>query len=292
VLGQVRVTSEVIPETKEFLFGLIPSKRDIFHVWISTLDGGTLFEALRERGTETLEKGEEEMEKTLTSFLGNRIFTLRDILKEERQAIFQKLIEKDLEEHLRIYSELYERSKQTVEALVREEFGIPYEIRVAAEVTLSHQLLKAVKDLRSDLKGALLRKGDIDKIIDEARRLGYNLRKEETILVLKEMLKERMGRLRGFKEDPESGSQEEEIEALILLIDQFERWGLEIPKEEAQDLMDEILYEHIGRMEESWWGEGKEKPFSRSLILLAEKLDFNVENFSKMLDAATSAAHP
>jgi hypothetical protein len=57
------------------------------------------------------------------------------------------------------------------------------------------------------------------------------------------MLKERMGRLRGFKEYPESGSQEGEIEALILLLDQVERWGLEIPKEEVQDLMDEMLKE-------------------------------------------------
>jgi hypothetical protein len=101
-----------------------------------------------------------------------------------------------------------------------------------------------------------------------------------------------MGHLCGLKEGLDLGSQEEQIEALILLLDQIERWGLEIPKEEVQDLMDEILDEHIGGMEESWWGEGKEKPFPRSLILLAEKLDFNVEKFSKMVDTATSVAHP
>jgi alpha-amylase/alpha-mannosidase (GH57 family) len=284
VLGQVRVTSDIISETKEFLFGLIPSTKDIFRTWVSEYDGGILFNTLREKGTETLEKGEEEMEKTLTSLLGNRIFTLRDVLKEEKQAIFQKLIEKDLKEYLKIYAELYDRSKQTVEALAREGFEIPYEIRVAAEVTLSDQLLKAVKDLRRDLKGAL-RKGDIDKIIDEAKRLGYHLRKEETILVLKDMLKESMGRLRGLKEGLDLGSQEEQIEALILLLDQAEKWGLEIPKEEVQDSMDEILKEYVLGLEESWWGEGKGKPFSPKLISLADKLDFNVERFSKMVNS-------
>jgi hypothetical protein len=240
----VRVTSEVIPETKEFLFGLIPSKKDIFRTWVSEFKGEVLFDTLKEKGSETLEKGEEEMGKTLTSLLGNRIFTVRDVLKEEKQAILQNLIEKDLKEHLRIYAELYERSKQTVEALAREGFEIPYEIRVAAEVTLSDQLLKAVKDLRSDLKGAL-RKGDIDKIIDEAKRLGYHPRKEETILVLKDMLKQSMGRLCGLKEGPDLGSQEEQIEALTLLLDQVERWGLETPKEEVQDSMDEMLKEYV-----------------------------------------------
>jgi alpha-amylase/alpha-mannosidase (GH57 family) len=287
VLGQVRVSSEIIPEAKEFLFGLIPSKKDIFRTWVSEHKGEVLFNRLKERGSEGLEKGEEEMEKTLTSLLGNCIFTIRDVLKEERQTIFQKLIEKDLKEHLRIYAELYERSKQMVEALTREGFEIPYEIRVAAEVTLSGQLLKAVKDLRSDLKGAL-RKGDIDHIIDEARRLGYHLRKEETILVLKGMLKERMERLRGLREGPDLESQEEQIEALILLLDQFERWGLEIPKEEVQDSMHEILKEYVLGLEESWWGEGKGKPFSPQLISLAEKLGFNVERFSKVVGSAIS----
>ncbi len=290
VLGQVRVTSEIIPEPKEFLFGLIPSTKDIFRTWVSEYDGGILFNTLREKGTETLEKGEEEMGKTLTSLLGNRIFTIRDVLKEEKQAILQKLIEKDLKEHLRIYSELYERSKQIVEALAREGFEIPYEIRVAAEVTLSDQLLKVVKELRSDLKGAL-RKGDIDKIIDEAKRLGYHLRKEETILVLKDMLRQGMGRLCGLKEGPDLGSQEEQIEALILLLDQVERWGLEIPKEEVQDSMDEILKEYVLGLEESWWGEGREKPFPVKIISLAEKLGFNVERFSKMVSPADSIAH-
>ena len=282
VLGQVRVTSEIIPETKAFLFGLIPFKKDIFRTWISEFNGGILFDTLREKRTETLEKGEEEMEKILTSLLGSRIFTIRDILKEERQAIFQKLIEKDLKEHLKIYAELYDRSKQTVEALAREGFEIPYEIRVAAEVTLSDQLLKAVKDLRSDLKGAL-RKGDIDKIIDEAKRLGYHLRKEETTLVLRDMLKQSMGRLRGLQEDPDLGRQEEQIKALILLLDQVERWGLEIPKEEVQDSMDEMLKEYVLGLEESWWGEGRGKPFSQKIISLAEKLGFNVDKFSKMV---------
>jgi len=287
VLGQVRVTSDLVPEPKEFLFGLIPSTKDIFRTWVSEHKGEVLFDTLREKGAESLTKDEEAMEKTLTSLLGNRIFTIRDVPKEGRQVIFQKLIEKDLKEHLKIYAELHNRSKQTVETLAREGFEIPYEIRVAAEVTLSDRLLKAVKDLRSDLKGAL-RKGEIDRIIDEAKHLGYHLRKEETILVLKDMLKQSMGRLRGLKEGLDPESQEEQIEALILLLDQAERWGLDIPKEEVQDGMDEMLKEYVGSLEKSWWGDGREKPFASNLILLAAKLGFNVERFSKMVGIPAS----
>jgi alpha-amylase/alpha-mannosidase (GH57 family) len=287
VLGQVRVTSDIISERKEFLFGSIPSRKDIFRTWVSEFNGGVLFDTLREKGAESLTKDEEEMEKVLTSLLGNRVFTTRDVPKEERQVIFQKLIEKDLNEHVKIYAELHDRSKHMVEALAGEGFEIPYEIRVAAEVTLSDRLLEAVKDLRRDLKGTL-RKGEIDRIIDEAKHLGYHLRKEETILVLKDMLTQSVGRLRGLKEDVDPGSQGEQIEALILLLDQAEGWGLDIPKEEVQDGMDEMLKEYVLGLEESWWGEGKEKPFSLKIISLAEKLGFNVERFSKMVGIPAS----
>jgi hypothetical protein len=144
--------------------------------------------------------------------------------------------------------------------------------------------------LRSDLKG-VLRKGDIDKIIDEAKRLGYHLRKEEPLLVLKAILGEGMGGLHRPEGTCDLKRQEEQIEALILLLDQVERWGLEIPKEEAQDLMDEMLKEYVLGLEESWWGEGRKKPFSLKIISLAEKLGFSVERFSKMVGPADSMAH-
>jgi hypothetical protein len=50
--------------------------------------------------------------------------------------------------------------------------------------------------------------------------------------------------------------------------------------------MDEMLKEYVGGLEESWWGNGSEKPFPPNLIQLAEKLDFNVEKFSKMVNPA------
>jgi len=101
VVGQVRVTSEIIPEPKEFLFGLISSKKEVFRTWVSESKGSPSFDTLREKGLESLGRGEEEIDKVLTSFLGNRLFTIQDTFKEERQAIFQKLIQKEFDEHCR-----------------------------------------------------------------------------------------------------------------------------------------------------------------------------------------------
>jgi alpha-amylase/alpha-mannosidase (GH57 family) len=280
-LGQVKVTSEIIPESEEFFFGLFRSMKGVFRTWV--LENKNLFDfnKLKERCLESLEKSEEEMAKLLSSFLGNRTFTIGDTFKEERRLIFQKLIEDELNEHRRIYAELFNRTKDAVEPLVREGFEIPFEIRVAAEVTLSHRLLKEVERLTSDDKSTE-EKEEISRIVDEARRFGYHLRREEPLRILNEMLREKMTLLRTAGGSDIMG-QEERIEQIIAFLHLAEKWGFEVSKGEAQDLMDEMLKEYVGGLEKSWWGNGTEKPFPRNLILLAEKLDFNVERFSKVV---------
>jgi alpha-amylase/alpha-mannosidase (GH57 family) len=293
VLGQVNVTPEIIPEPKEFLFGLISSKKDIFRTWVTECKDGLEFNILKERTLESLGKGAEEIARILTSLLGNRIFTIRDIFKEEKQPIFHKLIQEELNEHRRIYAELFDKTKQTVEALVREGLEIPYEIRVAAEVTLSDRLLREVEDLKRDFKTTMER-AEIDKIINEAREYSFQLRKEEPALILSGLLKERMEILKETMVRYPSASPEEDklkaekVEELIRLLDLAEKWGFKLQKEEVQGLMDEMLKEYVWALEKSWWGESAEKPFPLNLILLAGKLDFNVERFVKMIGSAIS----
>jgi alpha-amylase/alpha-mannosidase (GH57 family) len=286
VLGQVKVTSEIIPEPKEFFFGLFRFPEETLQTWVSERKDGLGFETLREKGLESLGKSKDEMAKILTSLLGNRIFTIRDVFKEERQAIFQKLIEDELNEHRHIYGKLFDRSKKAVEALAKEGFEIPFEIRVAAEVTLSHRLLREVEKLKNDDKSTT-EKGEIERIVDEARKFGYHLRREEPLLILNQMVKEKMELLQEAERSDLRG-QAEQIEEIITYLDRLEKWGFEISKEETQDLMDEMLEEYVGGLEKSWWGNGTERPFPANLILLAEKLGFNMKRFSKIVGSAIS----
>ncbi len=279
VVGQVRVTSEIILESKEFFFGLIPSKKDIFRTWVAEKKEGFGFGDLREKTQEGLGKGEEEMTKVLTSLLGNLTFTVRDTFKEERQAIFQKLIQKQFDEHCQVYADLFDRTRQAVEALSRGGLEIPYEIRVAAEMTLSDRLFREIKELKRDLKGTVERK-KIDEIVEEATEHRYQLRKEKSLLALNEILMGRMKVLRKSK-GSDLSRQSEWIKEIMTLLDLAKKWGFEISSEEAQNLMAEILEECVEDLEKCWWENGTPKLFSPDLILLAERLGFNVERFSK-----------
>ena len=287
VIGQVRVTSEIIPESKEFLFGLISSKKEVFRNWVSEKREGIDFNTLKEKGHERFGKGEKEMTKLLTSLLGNRPFTVQDTFKEERQAIFQKLIQKEFDEHCQIYADLFDRTKQVVEALSREGLEIPFEIRVAAEVTLSDRLFQEIDELKRDFRKTKERE-EIDRIIEEAKEHGYHLRREKSLLVLNEILMERMNALQKSK-GPDLSRQSELAEEVLTLLDLAKEWEFEIPLGEAQNLMSQVLEECVGGLEQCWWENGTPKLFSPNLITLADKLGFNVERFSKITGPNNSA---
>ena len=230
------------------------------------------------------------MSQTLNGLLGDCIFTIRDAFKEERQAIFRRLIQKEVDEHIRIYAELFDKNKQAIEAIAREGLEIPYEFRVGAEVALSHRLLNEIEELEKDFE-ATVKKGKIDRIVEEARQYGYHLRREEPLLILNGMLKERMEALQRaiMQNQPPHPEEvrEEKLEEVILLLDLAEKWGFELWKEEPQNLMGEMLDECVGGLEKCWWGEGAERrPFPPTLTILAEKLGFNAEKFSKMISGS------
>ena len=282
VLGQVRLTPDIIPEPKEFLFGLIPSASEVFHTWVSEKREDLPFDVLKQKGCGGFEKSGEEAAKVLGSLLGDRVFTMRDTFKEERQALFFKLIQKEFDEHCQIYADIFDRTKLAVEGLSREGLEIPYEIRVAAEVTLSNRLFDEIEELRKDFKAAIKRKV-IDEIVEQTREHNYHLGMERSLRFLNEILREKMNGLRENR-GLDLSRQSEQIGEIITLLDLIKKWGFEISLEEAQNLMKEMLDECIEGLEKCWWEGGEGKPFHPNLITLAEKLGFNVDRYSKITD--------
>jgi hypothetical protein len=135
--------------------------------------------------------------------------------------------------------------------------------------------------LKKDFK-VTKERGEIDRMIEEAKEHGYHLNKEKSLSVLNEMFIERMKALQENK-GSDFPWQAEQVGEIMMLLDLMKKWDFEISLDEAQNLMGQILEEGIKSLEKCWWGEGEQRPFHPSLIPLAEKLGFNVERFSKMV---------
>ena len=84
-----------------------------------------------------------------------------------------------MDEHRRIYGELFDKSRPSIETLAAAGLEIPYEIRVAAEVTLNDRLFREVERLSKEFK-VIVEQGRIDRIMEEAEQFGYRLRRDES----------------------------------------------------------------------------------------------------------------
>lgn len=281
LLGRVKVTSDNLPVSKEFVFGLLSSTETLVQNWISETSESLDFNTLRQRGKEGLEKGEMALRESLNALFGNRTFSLRDVLKEGREEIFQNFIRREIGEPIYVYEEVFKRAKPLLQILSEEGMEIPREIRIAGEITLSHRLFKEVKELEKNFESAIAR-GEIDRIVEDAKRYGCSLRKEESLSVLNKVLREKMESLQKARPS-RTMVQEGLIEKIITLLDLAKKWDLTLDLSEAQDVMDEILDECLQSMEEAWWGIGLSPPLSPLLIALAERLNFNVEKISKLI---------
>ena len=279
LIGRVRVLPEIIPETKAFLFGLIYSKETFVQNWIAEDREAVDFQAFKKRTGESFKEGEGELKETLTSLLGKRIFTIHDLFREDREEVFRHLIEKEIGDLSGVYEGIFNRAVPVIDLVTGEGMAIPYEIRMVAEICLSHRLFQEIRTWKNDVTSPLHRRR-IDHIIEDATRYGCRLYRTEPLSLLNGLLREKMDFLRK-KKYSELLAQEACIQEIVILLDCSKKWGFDLDLWEAQDLMDEILIGSIKALEESLWGAGIPKPFSRLLITLAEKLNFNIEKISK-----------
>ncbi len=279
LIGKVRVLPEIIPEPRAFLFGLIYAKETFVQNWIAEDREGVDFEAFKRRGKEGFAEGEGGLKEILTSLLGKRIFTIHDLFRENRDEIFRQLIQKEIGDLSEVYEGIFNRAEPIIDLITREGMKIPHEIRMAAEISLSHRLLQEIRAWKNDVTSTLHQR-KIDQIIEDATRYGCRLSRAEPLSILNGLLREKMDFLRK-KKYSELLTQEACIQEIVVLLDCSKKWGFDLDLWEAQDLIGEILIETIKTLEESLWGAGIPKPFSRLLITLAEKLNFNIDKISK-----------
>lgn len=282
LIGAVEVTSIPFSEKKGFLYGVLPSRKHLFRTWVRENPEPLLFDHLKEHLQRMPTGGEEEIAQHFSSSFGDRWYLFRDTLKEKREELLLGILQKETETSLQMYKTFYEENKEILNTLAEEGLEIPYEMRMAAEITLTHQLFEEIKRLSQNIK-EIQAQERIDQILLEAGRCGYHLQKEKATSMLNGLLKERVETL--FQDRKLDGLDLENlIREMILLLEFSERWGMNLDKEEARSLIGEMLDQWVSSLEETYWlGEGKPKRFPEIFITLAKKLDFNTERASRMV---------
>jgi alpha-amylase/alpha-mannosidase (GH57 family) len=280
VLGRGRFSSEIVPEPKEFLYASIRSSEDLFRTWVAGSGRGLSFEALSKKGNELQGKNDKARSDLLAAIFGDRVFTIRDIVGDEKAKIFRLLLRDEADQYGKACGELFDRSKELIRIMAGQGIEAPPEIRAAAEKALNQRLIEEIEKLKKDLTGTL-NQGGIDRIIEESRKLRIELKRGSERLLLGEILDEKMNSIENAGEGGQA-VRRETIKEILSLLESVGRWGLDLPREDAQNRIHRILRTIADTVEKSWWEGSPANPFPADLIPLAEGLGFNVDRFKKL----------
>jgi len=198
------------------------------------------------------------------------------MLQEERQLILQMLIKNRLETYDEIIARVYDDNRETIEGAIKEGLAVPPEFRAAAEHTLGRRMEQEL-EVYGERFDELKSRGVIKKIVLEAREYGYSLKNQRIKLLLREILKTKIERLR-------LDGNEQEITALQRLLEFSAEIEVKVSTNEEQNSLYGILKTRLPELvERAKSGNDTARGAARTLIQLADKMQFNTEKFTEML---------
>ncbi|MEM9540850.1 MAG: DUF3536 domain-containing protein [Cyanobacteria bacterium P01_E01_bin.42] len=147
-VGQLRLISEITRETQEFIFAVLHFGGWDFHCCIQPFIGRLAYSQIKEKLFAAL--NDASVAKTLfamTRVFGDRVFDLETLFAEERQWIVQQVANKSKDNLDRLFTQAYRDNYSLLQAFYREELPVPQELKVSAEIAISHRCLKVLAQL-------------------------------------------------------------------------------------------------------------------------------------------------
>jgi alpha-amylase/alpha-mannosidase (GH57 family) len=145
-VGHLRLVSEITRETMEFTFAVLHLGGWDFHCCIQPFIGRLAYSQLKDKLFGMLNHASiAKMMMVMTQTFGDRAFDLEDLFAEERHRIIQQLTENTRTRLDQLYAQVYRDNYGVLMAFHRDELPVPPELQVAADITLSHRCLSAVR---------------------------------------------------------------------------------------------------------------------------------------------------
>ncbi|MEL6496439.1 MAG: DUF3536 domain-containing protein [Cyanobacteria bacterium J06623_7] len=245
-LGQIKLTSQITWENKHFVFAALHLGGWDFYCCISEFDGRLAYTELKQQlFSEIKQASSAKVILTMNRLMGDRSFSLQDLFAEERQRIVRLLTAKTKEHLDRLYTQVYRENYSMLAAFQREEMPVPQELKVAAEVTLSHRCITTANDLEQGIEDfALLDRclGELEATATEANYLECWLNIPDVKLILERTIVALLWRLL-YDGDPITIEADvARIQRAIVLGEQLQ---LGLALYEAQEIFFNCLHQYI-----------------------------------------------
>ena len=274
-LGRALVTSNTTLEEKDLVF-------------VACHYGGQQFRCTIREYTEDLDLAElltqlgksiedpSELTRFVDEHLGKDYYTLNDMFMDEKKHLLSFLVRRKTEEYYADYSNIYDNDRELMESLRQVGLDLPEEYQIAAEYTLSRRLEREILAYIEHQDDTSYQKAL--KLVEIARRNGYNLRTDHIQEPLQQALHERVI---NFKTDPTP----ENLQELKEFCDFLRRFNLDLDMASAQNEFYDLLASEFSREAPIPPDQKDQILYFKDLLLkVARQLYFNVEAFQKTLE--------
>lgn len=283
VLGRINVTSNIILEQHDMLFALLHFGGEDFHCVIRGYAGKSEYDKIKEDLTSRYETQPlTEIIRGLDEYFGKEYFTLKDLFIEERRKIINILIQDKLEKFASTYRNLYDEAKGPMLQLKELELQVPEEFKIAGEYALNcalNDLIQGIDDI-GDPELLEQAKG----INKEAKKMGIKLDNPQVKEAYSKYITEKV---KSLSKNGDIAGYESFIHSLELI----EKLDIGPDLSKAQNIYFSNLYKNIPDMInklESSKKSLKDKKYIESVLVLGDKLHFNIDEYKESLNKATA----
>lgn len=241
-VGQITLTSEITRETADLMFAVLHLGGWDFHCCIQAFSGRRLYSQMKDEVFAALQQASAAHTiLAMTRTFGDQSYSLQNLFAEERHRIMRLLTQETLTRLDQLYTQVYRDNYGVLMAFQRDELDAPHELKVAAEVAITHRAMTVVRSLErdtSDLATTDLQKclgyvNELEAIAIEASSFQCLLRLPKAKTVIEQLIVRSLWQI---FHDTAATALVERVQWIARLIRVSDRLRLEICLDRAQEL--------------------------------------------------------
>jgi alpha-amylase/alpha-mannosidase (GH57 family) len=251
-VGQLQLVSEITHETVHLVFAVLHLGGWDFHCCIQPFSGRQRYSQIKASLLKALQQASAAQTiLTMTQEFGSESYGLHNLFAEERHRIMRLLTQETSTRLDQLYTQVYRDNYGVLMAFQRDELSPPQELKVAAEVALSHRVTVSLKGLEQEISDpanpnpqlGFSYLGELEAIATEASHLGCQLNLTEARKTLERLILRSLWQL---LHNVKPATVEIDLQRLEDLIELGDRLHLNLTLDRAQELYFHCLHELIG----------------------------------------------
>jgi alpha-amylase/alpha-mannosidase (GH57 family) len=149
-IGHLQLTADVTGETIQVIFAVLHMGGWDFHCVIQPFTGRPYYTALKQALFEQLQKTSvPRLVLVMNQYFGDRYYGIQNLFAEDRHQLLDLLSQTTLMRLAQMYTQVYRDNYGLLTAYCQDDLEAPQELRVAAQVALSHRATQTIQSLLS-----------------------------------------------------------------------------------------------------------------------------------------------